>query len=170
MVQVVAAQVAHRAALQAHYYAAVLATTGFTTRNAAILFEADTFLMKLTGEFLSLFGIDSTADGLVIPKGGRHIRVQHPRDAEEIIPGILRALTNVKYVSERRNRKGQMEYGVIGEHRPGRLLFVPIKFVPARRAASGKDEAWVPTSYIINERRVRGLLQKGQLRPVIRRP
>jgi hypothetical protein len=169
MIQGMATHIAHQAAVQAHY-AAVHAATAMMGRNVALLFEADTFLMKLSPDFLSLFGVDCTADSLVIPKGGKHIRAQRPRDAEEIIPGILGALTNVKYVSERRNRKGEMEYGVIGEHRPGRLLFVPIKFVPARRAASGKDEAWVPTSYIINERRVRGLLQKGQLRPIIGRP
>jgi hypothetical protein len=63
-----------------------------------------------------------------------------------------------------------MEYGVIGEHRPGRLLFFAIKFVPARRAASGNDEAFVSTAYIINLKEVGRLLQQRQLRPLIRQP
>jgi len=166
MIQGMATHIAHQAAVQAHY-AAVHAAMAMMGRNVALLFEADTFLMKLSPDFLSLFSVDCTADGLVIPKGGKHIRAQRPRDAEEIIPGLLRALANVKYVSERRNRKGEIEYGAIGELRPGRLLFVLVKFVPARRAASGKDEAWVPTSYIVDAKEVRRLLRRGQLRPLI---
>lgn len=169
MIQVVAAQIAHQAATRAHY-AAVQVATAMMNRNVALLFDADTLLMKLTGEFLSLFGVASAADSLVLTKGGAHIRQHHTRDAEEILSSLLHALTHIKYVSERRNRRGQMERAVIGEHRPDRLLCVPIKFVPSGRATSGKDEAWVPTSFIINLREVRRLLRRGQLRPVIRRP
>ena len=165
MIQVVAAQAVHRAALEAHH-AAVRVTTGFTKRNVALLFEADTLLMKLTAEFLSLFGVESSANSLLIPKGGKHIRSRHRHDTAEILSGLLPALTNIKYVQERRNRTGKMEYGVIGEHRPGRMLFVAIKFVPARSAASGEDEALVPTAYIINLREVDRLLYQGQLRQV----
>jgi len=165
MIQVAAAQIAHRAAVQAHYYAAVRSTNSLY-RNAALLFDADTFLMKLTPAFLSLFGVVSAADSLVLTKGGRHIRENHTRDAEEIISGLLHALTHIKYVSERRNRNGKMERALIGEYRLGRLLLVPIKLVSAGPAAPGKDEAWVPSSYVIKAKEVRRLLRRGRLRPV----
>jgi len=165
------AATAQHAAVLAHYFA----RDDFTAylqpihrqNYIAVFHEADAVVMKLTKEFLSLFRVASAAVYLVLPKGGKHIREHHPLDAQEILAGISHALMRIKYVSKRRNKHGKLERGVVGEHRPDGLLFVAVKFVPARRAPSGKDEAWVPTSHIIKGKEVRRLLLKRRLRPLI---
>ena len=119
---------------------------------------------NLTLELLSALGVTTAAQHLLLSVQGEHIRKRRKSEAQAIIAAIPHALEHLRFIGRRSAEKEV--HIVVGQRRVGRTLLVGIKFVPANRARSDRDEAWVTTAYFVRDAEVRRLLRNGQLRPV----
>lgn len=157
-------QAAQRVSILAHHFHPAYSVQTQLARTRAhyvAVFHANILVLELTPEFLAALGASSTAKHLLLSAQGAHIRThpQHKHEAQEIIQTLPVALKHLRYV-------GRHDHVAVGESSMGRLLYVPIKFVPALRARTGQDEAWVGTAYFIRDADIRRLLQRRKLRPL----
>lgn len=118
---------------------------------------------KLSVELLSTLGVSSKANWLLLSVQGQHIRERRKHEAQVIVMTIPAALDQLKYHG-RRKGVGNV-HTVVGRSGLGRYLLVGIKFVPARRARSSQDEAWVTTAYFVRQKELKRQLKNGELRP-----
>lgn len=134
--------------------------------NAALVPRANLVVATLAPDLLRLLGVDTHAEKLMLKTQGEHIRSRREHQAVALITAIPNALIDVKYYGRRIG--GENVYSVVGEAGLGKLVLVGIKFVPARRARSGSDEAWVTTVHFLREKELRRLLRDGRVQPHIR--
>lgn len=127
-------------------------------------YVANVIIYKLDNEIKTMLGISSTAIDLILPTQGKHIRERRGKEAKQIISSIAKALEEIKYYGRRLDEK---VHTVIGTHK-GRLLLVGIKFIPAEKAKSGMDEALITTSYFLNEKRLKEMLNKNNVKPILK--
>jgi hypothetical protein len=133
-------------------------------RGGIAALRADIVVMTLTEHFQAILGVTTSADNLVLPVQGQHIRTSRGREAHVIIDAIPQALARIKYLGQR--QPDNIERMAVGEYKLGRLLLVGVRFLPAERARSKRDEAVVTTAYFLRNSELRRLLRRGQLRPV----
>ena len=85
----------------------------------------------------------SQAEDLLLAAHGAHIRARRPKLSAEIISGIPEALVHTTHVGSTPGEQHLRH--IVGKSNMGKKLLVALKFVPAKRASTGKDEAWVDT-------------------------
>jgi hypothetical protein len=161
-------QVAQQAAVQAHYFrnAFPYGLVNLQSRNIALL-QSDLVAFVLTSVFLSLIDVSSEAVDVRIAVQAEHLWKRRRREARLIIDAIPEAMARIKYIGYR-HAVGRIVRTVIGECLDHQLLCCIIKFVPARSARSGKDEAWMLTSYFVRQSELSRLLRRQDVRPVFK--
>lgn len=163
-------QVAQQAAVQAHHFRDTFpyAIVNLQSRNIALL-QSDLVAFTLTSDFLSLVDVASEAVDVRISVQAEHLWKRREREARSIIDAIPEAMARIKYVG-RRDANGRIVRTVIGECSGRKFLRCIIKFVPAKLARSGRDEALMLTAYFVGQTELARLLRRRDVRPVSRTP
>lgn len=120
---------------------------------------------KISAALLGVIDVATGAEDLLFAAQGDHIRQKSKRDAEAVLKALPEALGNVKYVGRTPGKPNWRH--VVGSAAVGKLVFVALKFLPAEKSYTGKDEAWITTAYFIGEREVRRRLGRNKIFPVI---
>ena len=135
-------------------------------QNHMLVLRADLQVMKLSADLLSALSVTSSAEHLMFSVQGLHIREKRKHEAQAIIAAIPRALEELNYCGLRDAEK--QIHTAVGHHGLGGYLLVGIKFIPASRARSKRDEAWVTTAYFLGSSELRRLLRREKLNPIHR--
>ncbi len=126
-------------------------------------FVAHVVVAQLSDELAALLGVSTLAKQILAPLQGKHIREQRPAEAQAIIASIRDALSHITYYGSRQDLP---EHTLVGELHNNRRLLVGIKFIPAIRASSNKDEALITTAHYLSQAKLQQKLDNGQLFPV----
>ena len=108
-------------------------------------------------------GVHTSAQRLLLPTQGRHIRRGKP-DSRAIIAALPAALEALRY---RGYRKAKDEHTAVGSCGNGCMLLVGVVFVAARDP-SQNDEARITTAHFISQQTLRKKVRNGQLAPIPR--
>jgi len=160
---------ANQAAAQAHYFRARFpyAIANFQSRNIALL-QSNLVAFLLTNDFLSLIDVVSDAVEVRCFAQAEHIWKRREAEAQSIIDALPDAMARIKYVGHRDVISAGIVRTAIGECSDRRLILCGIKFLPAKGAWSGKDEAWMSTAYFVGVTELSRLLKRGKIVPILR--
>ena len=125
---------------------------------------ANVVVFKISDEFKLMLGEETNAENVIMATQGEHIRHRRRADSRRVIAGIPHALSNVDFLGLYQNKTNQ--YTIIGRSPcRGKQILVGIKFVPASRADSGKDEAWIETARFVRDSDLQRMLRKHEIKP-----
>lgn len=134
---------------------------------AAIL--GNVAVLKLTPDLLSALGVTTQAVDLIFSAQGQHIREKHESLVPAVFEAIPYAMNRIEYIGGS-VKDNNIIRTAVGRCQDKRWILVGMKFIPAKYARSGQNEAWGQTAYCFSEPDLLSKIRTKKLRALARKP